>query len=194
MQRSTSMSLVLGPLGSAAATFFWVDGRYGISGGTILVLAMVVWAHGVIGLLQALGTRMPGFASVGLPVALYAVMDGMAFGFQGFFEAVFDRSAEESLAALSAHPVAANLLLWLAGPMVPLSLVALGAVLGWRRVVPLWAAALLCVGGAAFPLSRIPRIELAAHLADAILVVAFAGLAWQYQTGRLTQPQRAVTS
>jgi hypothetical protein len=40
--------------------------------------------------------------------------------------------------------------------------------------VPPWTAALLCAGAVAFPISRIPRIDAVAHLADALLVVAFA--------------------
>jgi hypothetical protein len=36
----------------------------------------------------------------------------------------------------------------------------------------------LAAGALAFPLSRAPRIELVAHLADVLLVVAFCSLAW----------------
>jgi hypothetical protein len=177
MTHVTRAALVLGPAGSAIATYFWTDGRYGASGGTILVLAMVVWAYGLIGLLGAVRPHAPRYAAVALPVFLYGIMGGAAFGFQGVFEDVFDQSADASLDALAAHPVAANLLLWIPGPVMPLSLLALGAVLGRTRVIPLWSAALLCAGAVAFPVSRIPRIDLVAYLADALLVVAFAAIA-----------------
>ncbi|MEU6207149.1 hypothetical protein ABZ814_26575 [Micromonospora musae] len=172
------IALVLGPAGSALATYFWTDGRYGATGGTILVLAMVVWAYGLVGLLDALRPHAPRYAAVALPVFLYGAMGGAAFGFQGVFEDIFAQSNDASLAALAEHPFAANLLLWLPGPVMPISLLVLGVVLARIRLVPLWAAALMCAGAVAFPLSRIPRIDLIAYLADALLVVAFVAIAW----------------
>ena len=186
MRKVTAVALVLGPVGSATATYFWEDGRYGVTGGTILVLSMVVWTYGMLGLLEQVRRRLPRFGAVMLPVVLLGMLGGYAFGFQGFFEAVFHASAGESLAALEPYPVAANLLLWLPGPMMPVSLMLLGAGLGYRRVVPIWIGAVLCVAGALFPLSRIPRIDLVAHLADGLLVVAFLGLAWWYATDRIS--------
>ncbi|MER7891692.1 hypothetical protein ABTX15_17870 [Micromonospora sp. NPDC094482] len=175
-------ALVLGPAGSALATYFWIDGRYGATGGTVLVLAMVVWAYGLIGLLDAVRPHAPRYAAVALPVFLYGVIGGAAFGFQGVFEDIFEQSTDASLAALAEHPFAANLLLWIPGPVMPLSLLVLGVVLARTRLVPLWTAALLCAGAVAFPLSRIPRIDVVAYLADALLVVAFVAIAWQLAT------------
>ncbi|GAA0941620.1 hypothetical protein [Virgisporangium aurantiacum] len=184
MTLATRAALVLGPTGSALATYFWTDGRYGATGGTILVLAMVVWAYGLIGLLDAVRPYAPRYVALALPVFLYGIMGGAAFGFQGVFEDIFHRSADASLDALADHPFAANLLLWIPGPVMPLSLFALGALLGRKRLVPLWAAALLCAGALAFPLSRIPRIDLIANLADALLVVAFTATAHYLRTQR----------
>ena len=124
----------------------------------------------------------PTGSALALPVFLYGIMGGAAFGFQGVFEDIFHRSADASLDALADHPFAANLLLWIPGPVMPLSLFALGAVLGRKRLVPLWTAALLCAGALAFPLSRIPRVDLVANLADAVLVVAFTATAHHLRT------------
>ncbi|MFC0507805.1 hypothetical protein [Micromonospora costi] len=184
-------ALVLGPAGSALATYFWTDGRYGATGGTILVLAMVVWAYGLVGLLDEVRPRTPRYVAVALPVFLYGVMGGAAFGFQGVFEDIFAQSTDASLDALAAHPFAANLLLWLPGPVMPLSLFVLGVVLARVRFVPLWTAALLCAGAVAFPLSRVPRIDLVAYLADALLVVAFAAIAWRPSARATRQPHEA---
>ncbi|MFC3499742.1 hypothetical protein ACFOOK_01835 [Micromonospora krabiensis] len=170
-------ALVLGPAGSALATYLWTAGRYGATGGTILVLAMVVWTYGLIGLLDVVRLHAPRYAAVALPVFLYGAMGGAAFGFQGVFEDIFDQSTDASLAALGEHPFAANLLLWLPGPLMPLSLLVLGVVLARIRLVPLWTAVLLCAGAVAFPLSRIPRIDVIAYLADGLLVAAFAAIA-----------------
>jgi hypothetical protein len=43
---------------------------------------------------------------------------------------------------------------------------------------PLWAGILICVAAIAFPVSRIPRIRLVAHVADVLLLVplAYTGL------------------
>ncbi|WFE53189.1 hypothetical protein [Micromonospora sp. WMMD1155] len=182
------IALVLGPTGSALATYLWTDGRYGATGGAVLVLAMVVWTYGLIGLLDAVRPRAPRYAAVALPVFLYGAMGGAAFGFQGVFEDIFDQSADASLAALAAHPFAANLLLWIPGPVMPLSLFALGIALARTHLVPRWPAALLCAGALAFPLSRIPRIDTVAYLADALLIVSFAAIAW------LLPPERHPTS
>ncbi|MFI6263232.1 hypothetical protein [Micromonospora sp. NPDC051006] len=179
MTAAFRIALVLGPAGSAFATNFWTDGRYGATGGTILVLAMVVWTYGLIGLLDAIRPRAPRYAAVALPVFLYGAMGGAAFGFQGVFEDIFEQSTDTSLTALAEHPFAANLLLWLPGPVMPLSLLVLGVVLARTRLVPLWTAALLCAGAVAFPLSRIPRIDVIAYLADALLVVAFVAIVWR---------------
>lgn len=177
MTYASRTALVVGPTLSAVATYFWTDGRYGATGGTILVLAMVVWAYGLLGLLDAVRPHAPRYVAVALPVFLYGIMGGAAFGFQGVFEDIFSRSTDESLDALAAHPAAAYLLLWIAGAVMPLSLFALGTVLGRTHLVPLWTAALLCAGAVVFPASRIPRIDLVAYLADALLVVAFAAIA-----------------
>jgi hypothetical protein len=37
------VSLILAPLLLAISTFFWIDGEYGVVGGTILILSMVFW-------------------------------------------------------------------------------------------------------------------------------------------------------
>jgi hypothetical protein len=40
-----------------------------------------------------------------------------------------------------------------------------------KKVVPLGIALLLCIAGIAFPVSRISRIEIIAHIADLALLV-----------------------
>ncbi|MEV0649762.1 hypothetical protein AB0I28_31350 [Phytomonospora sp. NPDC050363] len=69
-------------------------------------------------------------------------------------------------------------MLWLPGPAFPLSMIALGLALAMTRKAPLWTAVLLAVAGAVFPISRIPRIEAVAHVADLLLLgpSAFLGV------------------
>jgi hypothetical protein len=39
---------------------------------------------------------------------------------------------------------------------------------------------LFCLGAIAFPISRVPRIELIAHLADLLLLAGAAGIGWLF--------------
>jgi hypothetical protein len=185
MRGLTVFCLAAGPTGSLVATTLWTDGRYGTAGGTVLVLAMTLWCFGLVGLMERVRPAAPRIAPVLLLYLLFGVTGGMAFGFQGFFEAVFGANAAESLDALAVHPLESTLLLWIPGPMMPTGLLLLAILLAWRRLVPLWTAGLLALGGIAFPLSRIPRIDLVAYLADGLIVIAFAAIAGFLVTGRL---------
>jgi hypothetical protein len=185
MRGLTVFCLVAGPAGSLIATTLWTGGRYGTAGGTVLVLAMTLWCFGLVGLLERVRPAAPRIAPPLLLFLLFGVTGGMAFGFQGFFEAVFNANAQESLDALAVYPLESTLLLWIPGPMMPIGLVLLAALIAWRRLVPLWTAGLLALGGVTFPLSRIPRIDLIAYLADGLIVAAFATLAGLIVTGRL---------
>jgi hypothetical protein len=176
-------SLVLGPLLLAASTFFWVDGRYGVTGGVLAALASATWVYGLIGVWERLHTRLPAVAAAGLVLTLLGTFGGIAFGLQGFFEGAFGVSAAESLAAVNQHPVAAWLALWGAGPLFPLSLVLLGAALLWTRLVPRPVAVAMMIAGVAFPLSRIGRIDLVAHAVDVLLLGASARLATRLPAG-----------
>lgn len=170
-------SLVLGPLLLAASTFFWVDGRYGVTGGVLVALSSAAWVYGLVGTWEQLHTRLPATATLGLVLTLLGTFGGIAFGLQGFFEGAYGLTADESLAAVNQHPPAAWLTLWGPGPLFPLSLVLLGVALLWTRLVPRPLAVALLVAGAAFPLSRIGRIELVAHAVDTVLLGASAWLA-----------------
>lgn len=174
----TAVSLVMAPLLQAVSTFFWRDGRYGTVTSTLVGLALVFWIVGQLGLFELLRPAMPRWAAVGTVMAAYGCVGGVAFSVQGVFEEALALSGEESLRLLNEHPLAANLLWWLPGPLFPLTLLALGATLARTRIVPLAAGVLVCCGAAAFPLSRITREPLLAHLADALLLAAFGYVAW----------------
>jgi len=57
-------------------------------------------------------------------------------------------------------------------------MVLLGLSLARGRLVPVWSALMLALGGVAFPASRITRIEAIGHLADVVLLVPSIYLAW----------------
>jgi hypothetical protein len=179
-------SLALGPLLLATSTFFWEDGRYGVTGGALVALSSTAWVYGLIGAWERLVPRLPVVANAGLALTLLGTLGGIAFGLQGFFEGTFEVSATESLTAVGKHPVATWLILWGPGPLFPLSLVLLGASLLWARLVPRSLAVGLLVAGAAFPLSRIARIDLVAHAVDALLLSTSVWLAARLPRIRLS--------
>jgi Domain of unknown function (DUF4386) len=178
-------SLVLGPALLAASGFFWLDGRYGLIGGTLVAWGSLAWLYGLLGVWEHLQPRLPRASAVGIVATLLGAFGGIAFGLQGVFEELFDVSGPQSLAAAAAHPVVSWAVLWGPGPMFPISLVLLGVALLRTGVTPRPLAVLLILGGAAFPLSRAGRIELVAHTIDAALLATSVWLAVLVYGGRL---------
>lgn len=182
------ISLILGPALLAASSFFWDAGRYGVIGGVLSALATPVWLYGLLGVWEHLQQRLPRLGTLGIIGLIIGVFGGIAFGLQGFFEAVFGVSGAESLAATADHPLAANLVLWLPGPAFPLTMVLLGVLLFHTRAVPRPLAAAIVLGGAAFPASRILRVDLIAHGADLLLLGASIALAVLVARGLPAEP------
>ncbi|QHT66086.1 hypothetical protein GXP67_05090 [Rhodocytophaga rosea] len=176
------ISLIIAPLLFGASTFFWESGEYGITGGTLLALSLVFWIMAFIVLFDLLKEKMPVYATIGLLVAIYGCVSGINFGFVGVFSEVFNIDHDTYLKAAAEHPLSFNLLLFWSGPLFPLSLLVLGIMLIRKAAVPMWAGILICLGAIAFPVSRILRIELIAHISDALLAIPFIFIGWQYIT------------
>ena len=176
------LSLILAPALFAISTFFWVrtNGRveYGATGGTIIAVATVFWIPAFIGLFDLLKERMPRFATWGLLVAIYGCIGGAAFGLEGLFADAFRIPHDVRREAWAQFPTAFNLTFFWPGPLFPLSLLVLGTVLIRTKSTPLWAGVLICLAAIAFPVSRIPRIDVVAHAADVLMFVplAYTGL------------------
>ncbi|WP_051325443.1 hypothetical protein [Glycomyces tenuis] len=179
------ISLIVGPLLMAVSTFFWEGERYGVTAGVIIMIANALWIYGLIGVWERIAAIKPWTGAIGIVLALLGCVGGIAFGLQGFFEGIFEISGSESLDAADAYPIASAIVLWLPGPLMPISLVALGIDLAWSKLAPVWLGVLLVLSGAAFPLSRITRTESIAHLADALILAAFVVLAVHYLRGRM---------
>jgi len=188
------ISLVLGPALNAAATFFWNDeGRHGVTAGTMVALSSVLWLPGLLGLWEAVRTSRPVVGSLGGLLAVVGAFGGITFGLQGFYEGVYGLSKQQSLDALAAHPVASQLALWLPGPVFPIALAILGFALAVARIVPRWTAVLLAAAGFLWPVTRIPRIEVFAHVADLMLLVPSAFLGVLLLTS-LRRPEPSIAS
>lgn len=166
-------SMFLAPLLFAISSFFWIgDGQYGITGSTLLVFGSMAWIVAFIVLFRSLREVAPWYATGGLVVAIYGtICGGAAFAFQGLFMSLYDVSHDAALQALADHPVVANAIFWIGGPAFPLSLLVLGIVLVRTRTIPLWAGILLSLGGALFPVARIPRLDILAHGVDLMMLI-----------------------
>ncbi len=194
LNRLRLLSLIVGPVLLAVSTFFWSDGRYGVTGGLLVAAAAVAWSYGMLGAWEVVADRMPAFGAVGILATLAGVLGGTTFGLQGLFEAIYEVSPERSLAEIAAHPVAEFLVYWIAGPAAPLAFALLGIATWIAQVCPRWISVLLVLGGLAFPASRITRAEFVAHGADLLLLVGLVALGtylfWDRQ-GSVSPVQRS---
>src|SRR5215210_113163 len=180
-QKFLGASFVIAPLLFGASTFFWQNGEYGVIGGTLLTLSMIFWIPVFYGLFSLLREKMPYYYPIGLLLAIYGCcVGGVSFGFLGFFSSIFHISHQTYINTLAQYPLSANLLLFWSGPLFPLSLLILSINLIRKKVIVLWPGILLGLGAIAFPLSRIPRIEIFAHLADLLLAIPILRFGFEF--------------
>jgi hypothetical protein len=174
-------SLILAPLFYTASSFFWLDnGRYNATGGTLIVIGSVFWIFVFNGLFDAIKAKAPAYAAWGKFLAVYGcACGGVAFGLQDLFAHMFQISHQSMLQELGRHPIIANLIFWIGGPLFPLSIFVLGIVLVRIKVAALWAGILLSLGGILFPVSRILRMELIAHAVDLLMLIPLYYIVWQ---------------
>ena len=172
-------SLIVAPLLQAVSTFFWIDGEYGVTGGTILIFSMIFWIPALVFLFSLVASKKPTYAAWGFLIAVYGFVSGVNFGFLGVLTEVFSVPHERYVHELSKYPVSSNLLLFQAGPLAPLSLVVLGLVMFFTKAVDWKIAMLIALGGILFPVSRISRVELVAHIVDAVQLIPMAVLGVQ---------------
>jgi len=176
--------MIVAPLLQAASTFFWEGSNQSVIGGTLIVLATIFWLLTFVALFDLLREKMPLYAAWGQIPAFYGCIGGALFGFRDVYAATFHFTRQVELQAFSAHALSYNFTLFWSGPFFVLSLLALSFFLTWKRVIPWWIGALLFLGALTFPISRIPRIELIAHLADALLFLPLLFLGWKFLLGQ----------
>ncbi|MEZ4919960.1 MAG: hypothetical protein R2792_12730 [Saprospiraceae bacterium] len=164
---------VLGPLCLSISQFFWQDGLVTVNGGLAQVFAFVFYLLAFQGMFNSLKSSMPRYAALGFIIATYACFAGNNFGVEGIYAAVAGCTDIEAYRAWQAlvGPVS-NWYLFLPGILFPFSLLAIGFFLWRKNKVSLVAGGLTMLGAIGFPLSRIPRIELIAHIDNLILLLA----------------------
>ncbi len=178
------LSLILGPLLQGISSFFWINGEYGVTGGTILVLSIVFWIPALVCLFGLVKDKMPNYAAWGLLIAIFGFIGGCNFAFVGVMSQIFNISHKTYIEGFAKYPVSSNLLLFQAGPLAPLSLIVLGIVLLRTKSVDKLIAILIILGGLAFPLGRISRTQWVAHITDALLLIPLSILGLRILSGK----------
>jgi hypothetical protein len=176
-KRVEGFCLIIAPVLFAVSTFFWQGREYGVEAAFLIVLSMFFWIPALTGLFSLIKYEMPRYAVLGLWIAVFGCISGVCFALLGYLATIFNISHEQYLISLSHYPVTSQILLFGSGPLFPLSILVLGINLLIKRSVPVWISALLCVAAVAFPLSRIPRIEWIAHVADLALLIPSVAIA-----------------
>jgi hypothetical protein len=178
-----NLSLILAPLFYTLSGFFWLaNGRYNVTGGTLIIIGSIFWIVVFNGLFDVLKVKTPVYSAIGRFLAIYGcACGGVAFGLQDAFAHIFGISHKTMLEGLGSHAIFANLVFWIGGPLFPISVFVLGIVLVRTKSTALWAGVLFSLGGILFPVSRILRIEAIAHVVDLLMLipmvyVAFCGL------------------
>lgn len=165
------VSLVFAPLLMFISGFFWINGEYGVKGGTILILSTVFWIVSMIYLFGLLKVTMPKIAQWGLLISIFGFVSGGLFGFVGVIAEIFNISHQSYIEAFEKYPVSTGILLFWSGPLAPLSLIFLGIIFLKAKTVNPGIAIIIIIGGIAFPASRISRNEWIAHIADILLLI-----------------------
>lgn len=166
---------------------FWVNGEYGVTGGTIIVLSMVFWVPALIVLFGLVKNKYPNYAAWGLLIAVFGFISGADFAMAGVMSEIFNISHQSFLDGFAKYPVSADTLLFQSGPLAPLSLIILGIVLLRTKSIDSLPAMLIILGGIAFPLSRISRTPWAAHIADILLFLPLVNLGIKILAGNKNQ-------
>ncbi|HEV8505983.1 MAG TPA: hypothetical protein VGQ53_11305 [Chitinophagaceae bacterium] len=176
-KRVEGFCLIIAPVLFAASTFFWQDGEYGVEAAILIIFSMFFWIPALKGLFSLIKNEMPRYAVAGLWIAVFGCISGVCFAFLGYLATIFNISHEEYLNSLSHYPVTSQILLFGSGPLFPLSILVLGINLMLKRSVPVWISILFCIAAISFPLSRVPRIEWMAHIADLVMLIPSLAIA-----------------
>ena len=165
---------IIAPVLFGVSTFFWRDNEYGVTAATLIALSMIFYIPALSAVFGLVKNKMPYYYVLGRLLAIYGCcLGGIGFALLGYFAAIFHISHQTYLQTLAQYPLSSGLLIFWAGPVFPLSLLALGVNLVRKKAVPAWAGILICLGGVLFPFGRILRLELLGHVTDLLIAVPF---------------------
>jgi hypothetical protein len=174
--------LIAAPVLQAASTLFWSGMSAGLIGGVLMLYAFAFWIGVFVAFAVRLYPRMPRFALLAASLGVVGAVAGTNFGVEGIVEGILgipDLTARLLEGAQAADATAVTLAFFAPGLLFPLMLLVFGVALARAKEIPLWCGTLLCLGGVAFPLSRIPHIQWVASGADLVILVPLLWLASQ---------------
>lgn len=186
LQKNTwFLCLILAPVLLFIAQFFWQNGVLTNTAGWLQVLAYTCWIPAFQAMFFLLEQKMPRYAVIGFVVAVYACIGGNNFGVDGIYGEAFgiqDVAAKNELH--SKLGLGAVLALFLPGILFPLSLLLLAINLYRTKSVEPWLAVLLLIAAIGFPLSRIPREPLLAHVDNILLIASHSLIALRVKNAK----------
>jgi hypothetical protein len=138
----------------------------------MIILSMAFWIVGFQYFFELFAKRDRWYSRLGFLYAVYGCIGGIAFGFEGLYSEIFGFTDKMGVDAYSRFPIQMNIVLFWSGPAFPLSLLFLGIMLIIRKIVPVYVGVLIALGGVAFPVSHIIRIDWIAHISDLLLLSA----------------------
>jgi hypothetical protein len=177
-------SLILAPACFALSSFFWQnDGQYvqySVTAGTLLIIGSVFWVFAFAAMFDLVKDWAPRYASWGILVAVYGCLcGGVGFALRDIITLLLHIPHKQMLDIFAQHPVFDNIVFWIGGPAFPLSLLVLGVVLAATRKVPGWVGIMIVLSAVLFPVSRITRVEMIAHIDDMLMLVPMGYLGFR---------------
>jgi hypothetical protein len=176
------VALVAAPLFIFASQFFWEDGLVTQTSGWLQVLAFTLWIPAFQGMFNLLNEQMPRYAAVGFLIAIYTCIGGAGFGFDGIYTDAMGYTSGDAVARLHADigfPLIISL--FLPGVLFPLSMLFLAIQLIRARIIPLWVGIVFIFAALGFPLSRMSRIDILAHMDNVLLLTSHTYIALRYK-------------
>src|SRR5262245_57246945 len=117
------LALFLAPLLMLISGFFWINGEYGVTGGTILIISTVFW---VISMVYLFGLIKLKIAQWAMLFSIFGFISGALFGFVGVMVEILNISHQSYIDSFEKYPISSGILLFWSGPLAPLSLILLG--------------------------------------------------------------------
>lgn len=180
-------SLFAAPLLTGVSTFFWAGYNVGITSGMIQVLAAVFWIVALLGMAEVLRPRWGRTATLMSLLMVYVGIGLSSFGYEGMFGEAFTTAGGVEVSRLELRRGLGWSLLptmLMPGGLFPLAFIVFGVLLWRLKAIPAWCMLVLVIGGVSFPMGRIPRVQMIAHLSDLLLLIGLAPIGWRYLQAR----------
>lgn len=175
------VATILAPTLLAISQFFWVNGVLTPTAGALQVLSFLFWIFAFQGMFEQIKDDYPRYAVLGFFIAVYGCLAGNNFGVDGIYIGAFKNVAPELGLSFNAKSgPAAFVAFFIPGALAPLSWFVLGILFLIKKKLPAWVAAMMIVAAIGFPLSRIPRIDLLAHIDNGLLLASMLLIVRQF--------------